>query len=132
MVSTLGIVDRWQHLMTESRLDLALHTILVRVGEEWLDVRFVDGHRGLQSAAWVIHNRATETNRAMETQRRKDLEAEVIREVEEGLSCTTFPRCLCPRNEPGCPYRGDDAVVMRPASESPFVRHSGPAVSRWR
>lgn len=96
--------------MIESRLDVALHTILVRVGEEWLDVRSVDGHRGLQSAAWVIHNRAVETNRAMETQRRKDLKAEVIRDVEEGLSCTTFPRCLCyPRgeNNPDCPYHGD-------------------------
>lgn len=44
--------------MIESRLDLELHTIMVRVDGEWLDVRFVDGHCGLKDAAWVIHNHA--------------------------------------------------------------------------
>jgi hypothetical protein len=49
--------------MIESRIDFALHTIMVRIGEEWLDVRHVDGHRGLHNAAWVMHNRATEAAR---------------------------------------------------------------------
>lgn len=55
--------------MTESRLDFALHTILVRIDGEWVDVRFVDGHRGLKSAAWVIHDHAMVRIREEERQR---------------------------------------------------------------
>ena len=43
--------------MTESRLCFGRHTIMVRVGDEWRDARFADGHRALQNAAEVIRNR---------------------------------------------------------------------------
>jgi hypothetical protein len=95
--------------MTESRIDFGLHTIMVRVGDVWRDARFMDDHRVLQNAAEVTYNR----HRAAQCPVKLNLKAAAIRDVEDGLSSATFPRCLCRRDErnPDCRYHGDAPIT---------------------